>query len=120
MTPMLPRPAVLMRPLLILGGTIFILHAANGDMPGAGKALPIDQHWQLFLDDYIVARSTGFDRVLHHPRAMGVVIPADNHGKQPELKCCMARRSDAERTALSMRSIAPCGWILLRPRICPV
>ena len=34
-------------------------------------------YWQLFLDDYIVARSTGFDRVVHHPRPMGVVIPAD-------------------------------------------
>ncbi len=34
-------------------------------------------HWQLFLDDYVVARSTGFDRVVHHPHPMGVVIPAD-------------------------------------------
>ncbi len=34
-------------------------------------------HWQLFLDDYIIERSTGFRRVLHHPRPRGVVIPAD-------------------------------------------
>lgn len=34
-------------------------------------------HWQLFLDDYGVARTTGFDRVLHHPHARGIVIPAD-------------------------------------------
>ena len=34
-------------------------------------------HWQLFIDDYAVARATGFDRVVHHPRAVGVVIPAD-------------------------------------------
>ncbi|MBI2194651.1 MAG: hypothetical protein HYU36_21950 [Planctomycetes bacterium] len=34
-------------------------------------------HWQLFLDDHALARSTGFDRVVHHPRALGVVIPAD-------------------------------------------
>ena len=33
--------------------------------------------WQLFLDDSVVARSTGFDRVLHHPRALGVVIESD-------------------------------------------
>lgn len=33
--------------------------------------------WQLFLDDQAVARSTGLDRVVHHPRALGVVIPAD-------------------------------------------
>jgi hypothetical protein len=34
-------------------------------------------NWQLFIDDYIVARSTGFSRVVHPPRPMGVVIPAD-------------------------------------------
>ena len=34
-------------------------------------------NWQLFLDDKIVARATGFDRVVHHPRAMGVVAPAE-------------------------------------------
>jgi hypothetical protein len=34
-------------------------------------------HWQLFLDDHVPARSTGFDRVVHHPRPMGVVIPSD-------------------------------------------
>jgi hypothetical protein len=37
----------------------------------------LDSQWQLFLDDFIVARATGFDRVVHRPRAMGVVIPAD-------------------------------------------
>jgi hypothetical protein len=41
------------------------------------EAIPVGQDWQLFLDDYLVARATGFDRVVHHPRAMGVVIPAD-------------------------------------------
>lgn len=40
-------------------------------------AISVDRNWQLFLDDYVVARATGFDRVLHHPRPMGVVIPAD-------------------------------------------
>lgn len=33
--------------------------------------------WRLFIDDHWVARATGFDRVVHHPRPMGVVIPAD-------------------------------------------
>lgn len=37
----------------------------------------LDANWQLFLDDGAVARSTGFDRVVHSPRAMGVVIPSD-------------------------------------------
>src|SRR3972149_9558618 len=34
-------------------------------------------HWQLLLDDWALERATGFDRVVHHPRARGVVIPAD-------------------------------------------
>lgn len=33
--------------------------------------------WQLFIDDYIIARSTGFDKVLHKPRSLGIVVPAD-------------------------------------------
>jgi hypothetical protein len=35
------------------------------------------RHWQLFIDDFAIARGTGLDRVVHHPRPMGVVIPAD-------------------------------------------
>ena len=35
------------------------------------------RHWQLFLDDHVLARATGFDRIVRHPRALGVVIPAD-------------------------------------------
>jgi hypothetical protein len=34
-------------------------------------------YWQLFLDDFVVARGTGLDRVVHQPRALGLVIPAD-------------------------------------------
>lgn len=33
--------------------------------------------WILFIDDHHLARTTGFDRVVHHPRAHGVVIAAD-------------------------------------------
>lgn len=33
--------------------------------------------WHLFIDDHHLARTTGFDRVIHHPRPHGVVIPAD-------------------------------------------
>lgn len=33
--------------------------------------------WYLLIDDNWLARSTGFDRVIHHPRARGVVLPAD-------------------------------------------
>jgi hypothetical protein len=33
--------------------------------------------WRLFLDDAWLARATGFDRTVHHPRNHGVVLPAD-------------------------------------------
>ncbi|NQZ68271.1 MAG: hypothetical protein HRT89_09380 [Lentisphaeria bacterium] len=35
-------------------------------------------NWQLFLDDYVIQRSTGFQRVVHHPKDRGVVIPAEH------------------------------------------
>ena len=35
------------------------------------------KHWELFLDDHVIERSTGFQRVLHHPQPRGVVVPAD-------------------------------------------
>ena len=35
---------------------------------------PQEPHWQLFLDDHVIARSTGFQRVLHHPRPRGIVL----------------------------------------------
>jgi hypothetical protein len=65
------------------------------------SAIAVDaQHWQLFLDDHAVARTTGFDRVVHHPRASGVVIPADQPwetaGVAPLL---VARRADGSFAA---------------------
>jgi hypothetical protein len=33
--------------------------------------------WQLFIDDFVIARSTGFDRIIHHPHPKGTVIDAD-------------------------------------------
>ena len=45
------------------------------------------KHWQFFLDDYAVARGTGLDRVVHHPRFMGAVMrndqPWENSGIAP-------------------------------------
>ena len=35
------------------------------------------QHWHLFLDNHSITRSTGFRRVLHHPRKRGVVLKAE-------------------------------------------
>ena len=39
--------------------------------------LILQSHWNLFLDDHVISRVTGFDRVVHHPRSMGVAIPSD-------------------------------------------
>ena len=36
-----------------------------------------EPNWQLFLDDHAITRSTGFRRVLHHPRPRGVVLVPD-------------------------------------------
>ena len=61
---------------------VAIIACSTGALSLAGdstvvKPLPVNEHWQLFLDNYIVARSTGFDRVVHHPQPRGLVIPAD-------------------------------------------
>ena len=41
--------------------------------PAAG----VEPHWQLFLDDHVIERSTGFRRVVHPPRPRGVVLEPD-------------------------------------------
>ena len=61
----------------------------------AGAAEVDARDWQLFIDDHAIARATGFDRVVHHPRPMGVVIandkPWESGGVAPEY---FARRAD--------------------------
>ena len=63
--------------LVILLGLACALRAAETGEAGFVKGIRVDEHWQLFLDDYIVALSTGFSRVLNHPEPHGLVIPAD-------------------------------------------
>ena len=45
--------------------------------PKPNQTASVEPHWQLFLDDYIIERSTGFRSVVHHPSPRGIVIPAD-------------------------------------------
>ena len=64
------------------------LLAATAVVPSRLSAAVINAaNWQLFIDNYAIARGTGLDRVVHHPRSMGVVIDADkpweSHGVQP-------------------------------------
>ena len=42
--------------------------------PQPNKSAAEEHHWQLFLDDQSITRSTGFKRVLHHPQPRGVVM----------------------------------------------
>ena len=74
---------------------VYSLHAR---VAGGGLASAMDaRHWQLFIDDFAVARATGLDRVVHHPRPMGVVIPADKPG----------RRATCRPTSLRSATTAP-------------
>ena len=50
---------------------------AESASPKPNQTLPQEPYWQLFLDDYIIERSTGFRRVLHHPQPRGVVLKPD-------------------------------------------
>lgn len=53
------------------------------------------QFWQFFIDDHVIARATGLDRVVHHPQPKGVVIandqPWESKGIAPYF---FARRAD--------------------------
>ena len=64
----------------ILFDAVPVLRAADNVEPGVVKAIPVDAHWQLFLDDYIIARSTGLTRKLQQPQPRGLVIPAQALG----------------------------------------
>ena len=54
------------------------LHAAEEPIsPKPDQTELQEPHWQLFLDDHVIARSTGFQRVVHHPQPRGVVLKPD-------------------------------------------
>jgi len=51
-------------------------------MADSDSTTPGTPVWELFLDDHVITRSTGFRRVLHHPEPRGIVIPADRPWEQ--------------------------------------
>ncbi|MBL9216326.1 MAG: hypothetical protein JNG83_12685, partial [Opitutaceae bacterium] len=55
-----------------LAGLLLALPALRAAAPDLDA-----RQWQLFIDDYAIARGTGLDRVVHHPRWRGVVISND-------------------------------------------
>ena len=41
------------------------------------KERTMEPYWYLFLDDHVIERSTGFQRVVRHPRPRGIVLEPD-------------------------------------------
>ena len=63
---------------------VFILSVSEDTADGASETSAKDPRtvraepdWQLFLDNHMIERSTGFRRVLHHPKPQGVVLKPD-------------------------------------------
>ena len=52
------------------------VHADPGLQTPNQTELP-ETRWHLFLDNHEITRSTGFQRVLHHPKPRGVVLEAE-------------------------------------------
>lgn len=57
--------------------SLWLAPSACGQAKGSLDSDLNARHWQLFIDDVAIARATGMDRVVHQPRPLGVVIPAD-------------------------------------------
>ena len=52
----------------------------------AGETVVPEPHWQLFLDNHAITRSTGFQRMLHQPEARGIVLEGTEDWEQrPDL-----------------------------------
>ena len=64
----------LLTAVALLGCCFPLRSGAEPFSPKPNQTEPQEPHWQLFLDDHVIARSTGFRRVLHHPQPRGVVF----------------------------------------------
>ena len=71
---------------VIWAASILPLHAQEQQTTGVSSAPdqtePAEPHWQLFLDNHVIARSTGFQRVIHHPRPRGIVLEGNRSYEQ--------------------------------------
>ena len=77
-----------MRVLVSFLMTLVILYHAsrtcgNSLVPDQDAGPAPDSHWELFLDDHIITRSTGFQRVVHHPEPRGIVLEGTESWEEP-------------------------------------
>ena len=77
-----------MRTLLTaLIALVMLLHSGLADavsaVPDQNSGQPPEPHWELFLDDHMITRSTGFQRVVHQPKPRGVVLEANEAWEEP-------------------------------------
>ena len=116
----LPRIGTLPLLVVILITSVIVLQSTETVTSTSAKAIPVDEHWQLFLDDYIVARSTGLSRVLQHPQPRGIVIPSDQPWETAGVETLygtpVGRREDGSFYAF----YRACGGTLAPSQICPM
>ena len=93
-------------PLRVFAGLVSV-------KPSQGE--PQEPPWQLFLDDHAIARSTGFQRVLHHPQPRGIVLEGDHTWEKTGVTPLL-RRSTQGRPP---RVLLPGAWTpWTRHRLC--
>ena len=64
--------------LTVLSWLCFFAQADTGGLiPDQSAGPPAEPKWELFLDDHIITRCTGFQRILRHPQPRGVVLKAE-------------------------------------------
>jgi len=60
----------------------FACAADNSFVPQQDAGPEREPYWHLFLDNHIIARSTGFQRVIHHPTSRGIVLEGERRWEQ--------------------------------------
>jgi len=74
MTKMMTVVSVILLALLMDSGRVMADESIVPDQDAGPEREP---YWNLFLDDHVIARSTGFRRIVRHPKPRGVVLKAD-------------------------------------------
>jgi len=83
------------------------LIGAEADGPNQTK--PVEAHWNLFLDNHVITRSTGFSRVIHRPRLRGVVLEGTEDWEARGVTTLYAGRRKDGRLECYYRAHGPYG-----------